>query len=67
LSYQRYDNVLIREDLGKLHHAAQILLGEPAAVGAGQFLRQGRNNLLAVSRALALQHLSVDPLSDAPV
>jgi len=32
LSYQRYDNLLVRKGDGNLHHAAKILHGEATAV-----------------------------------
>lgn len=46
LSYQQYDNLPVREDLGKLNHAAQIFVAEWARGDrAGRIIVQPENGL----------------------
>src|SRR5438309_630995 len=45
LSYQRYDNLLIRENFGELDHAAKVFLRVPAAELGFQMSPQCSDNL----------------------
>jgi hypothetical protein len=67
LSYQRYDNVLLREDLGELHHAAQVLLAKARAELLYQLSRQLYDNLLTVGGPFFAENFIDDPFADAPV
>jgi hypothetical protein len=67
MSPQRGDRGLIRKGLGKLHHAAQVLLFEAAAVFRRQLSRQRGDNLLAVIGTPRSEQVLVDALPDAPI
>lgn len=56
LSTRCGDNCFIRESLGKAQHVAQVFLGEAPAVVGLQLSHHCRDNLLAVSGTLALEH-----------
>jgi serine/threonine protein kinase len=67
LSYQRYDNLLLREDFCKLNHAAKILLGEAGSMLFHQLSRQRYDNLAAIGSAFFAKHFFGDAFTDAPV
>src|ERR1700678_2016471 len=67
LSYQRYDNLFLGEDFGKLHHPAQVLLTEARAILQNQLSCQQYDNLPAVSCSFFAENLINDSLADAPV
>jgi hypothetical protein len=67
LSYQRYDNLFLGKDLGKLHHPAQIFLAEAWAMLVNQLSCQRYDNLLAVHGSFLAQNLIDDPFADAPI
>ena len=67
LSYQRYDNLLLREDFCKLNHAAKILLGEAGSTLFHQLSRQRYDNLAAIGSAFFAKHFFGDAFTDAPV
>src|SRR5258708_14550233 len=48
LSYQRYDNLLIRKRGGKLHHPAKVLFRKTTAVILHQLDRQASQDFFAV-------------------
>ncbi len=59
-------NSEIREQLCKLHHAAQVTRLEAAPVAGAQLCRQRRHNLFPVLGALEVQDVVVDLLPDTP-
>ena len=67
LSYQRYDNFLLGEDFGKLHHPAQILLAEARAILLNQLSRHRYDNLLTISGPFFAENFIDDPFANAPV
>jgi hypothetical protein len=66
LSYQRCDNLLVRENLRKLDHAAKILLAEAGAMLFHQLSSQRYDNLAALGSAFFAKHFLGDAFSDAP-
>ena len=67
LSYQRYDNLPVRENLGKLDHAAQVLVTKAPSKFLLQLSPQRGDNLLSVLRPFLPQHLTPDAVADLPV
>ena len=67
LSYQRYDNFLLGEDFGKLHHPAQILLAEARTIFLNQLSRHRYDNLLTISGPFFAENFIDDPFANAPV
>jgi hypothetical protein len=67
MSYQRYDNFLVREDLGELDHPPEILLGEAAAEFPLQPAGQRRDDPLAVPRPFLVQDLPPDAVTHLPI
>lgn len=61
------DEFAVGEDLGEADHACQVPLAEALAVLGGQFCRQCRQNLLAVSRPLVAEHVGPNAAADLPV
>ena len=66
LSSQRDDNLLVRELLGKLDHAAEVLLLVRAPVPLHQLSSQRDDNLLPVSGSLRTEHLIADKAAKPP-
>jgi hypothetical protein len=60
LSYQRYDNFLLGEDFGKLHHSTQILFSAARAELLSQLSRQRYGNLLTISGPLFAENFVDD-------
>src|SRR5712664_545367 len=67
LSYQRYDNFLLGENFGKLHHPAQILLAKAWAILLNQLSRHRYDNLLTISGPFFAENFIDDPFANAPV
>jgi len=60
LSYQQYDDLLLREYLGKLHHAAQTHLLETASEFGYQLSREGYDNPLAIAGSRLTEDIAAD-------
>jgi hypothetical protein len=62
LSRQRRDNLGIRENVGKLDHAAETFLGETAAIVSSQLTRYICDDRITIGRPLVLENIDEDSL-----
>ena len=61
------DSLCIRKAFRKLHHAEQVVPGEPFTEFRGQLSGQCPDNLLAVFCPLFMKNISPQPCADMPV